>query len=248
MRPANSLKSSTRSSSKRLVTLSAMALVACYARSASAQSTMATTTQTAQVWTTDSAHTPVAPLWGDPTYAPFPTGFRRPSVAATTTTTSATAPGAQAAPGAEPTQIARDWAVYGNLGGQTSVTPGIVFVSGNVGGSLNARLGWGFDTGRILFVPNLQFASYFYETTAVVAMVATKFVLPLRTWSTFVEAGIGMGHVDNPQNTGAAYVGGGGVVYHLSPVLAVGGEIHYQGISSASFNALSLGPMLSAAL
>lgn len=157
-------------------------------------------------------------------------------------------PAGQAPAGAEPTQTARDLSVYENIGAQASVTPGIVFVDGNTGGSLNARIGWGFDTGRILFVPNLQFASYFYDTTAVVGMIGAKFVLPIRAWAPYLEGGIGMGHVNEPQNTGAAYLAGGGVVYHLNPVLAVGGEVHYQGISSSSFNAVSLGPTFAASL
>lgn len=128
-------------------------------------------------------------------------------------------------------------------GFQWGIAPGVIFSGGKTGFFLGLRFGYGFDTGPVILVPGIRLAGYFTDPNVYVGMPTFKIVLPIDRFAPFVEGGAGVGHVTDPQKSGAALMGGGGFMLHFTKI-AFGAEASYQTITGTEFRGLSVGPLL----
>jgi hypothetical protein len=143
-----------------------------------------------------------------------------------------------------------------NTGFQWGLSPGVVFQGSKASFFLGLRLGYGFDTGKVIIVPGLRLAGYFTDPNVYVGVPVVKLVYPIDRFAPFIEGGAGAGYVDAYQldsktavdaKTGVALLVGGGFMVHFSWKFGLGVEASYQKITGTDFDGWGVGPILAIA-
>lgn len=125
------------------------------------------------------------------------------------------------------------------------ISPGVAFVDGNAAFALSLYLGYGFDTGSVIFVPGATIASIFSANTFVYATPELRLVYPIGMFAPFISGGAGPGFTTSPSQGAFVVRGGGGFTVHPSAKFAIGiegGYMAYVGLNSAG---PYIGPILS---
>jgi Outer membrane protein beta-barrel domain len=135
-----------------------------------------------------------------------------------------------------------------NSGFHWGLGPGVVFSNSKVGFEISASVGYGFDTGSVIVVPGLTLKAYFLDPNVYMGLPNVRLVFPIDRFAPFIEGGIGLGYVDSgggaSGQTGLALETGAGFMVHFSRSFALGAEVNYQAITSTSFSAVGVGPIL----
>ena len=130
-----------------------------------------------------------------------------------------------------------------NSGFQWGLSPGIAFSGGKAGFLLGARVGYGFDTGKVILIPGVQLSGYFLDPTVLVGMPVFRVVVPIDRFAPFVEGGVGVGSVTSVK-TGLALNVGGGFMIHFTRSFGLGAEVSYQTITGTTFKGIGIGPVI----
>ena len=153
--------------------------------------------------------------------------------------------GAQAFAPQEPSS--RDIVVAYNTGHRFSIAPGVFIPNGggNIGFSIAGDYRYGIEVGPIVVAPGARIAGYFPSGYYILTALATaRITFPLGPVGPYVLGGIGPGYVSEPSKTGAAWMGGGGLMVYIGRSFGIGAEATYQGVTGSDFRALFIGPAL----
>ena len=138
-------------------------------------------------------------------------------------------------------------AVLYNRGLQWGIGPSLLVPSdgGPLGLGLDLDVRYGIETGPFIVAPGGRVAGYFLSGYFVgEAMPTVRLTFPVGFLAPFILGGAGAGWVSNPQKTGVALLGGGGLMVHLGRVLGLGAEVTYQTITGTDFHVVSIGPQI----
>ncbi len=124
------------------------------------------------------------------------------------------------------------------------VAPGFLFpVGGGKGGFvLSGGVGWGFDTGSIMLVPELATSFIFASDFLWTLTPGAKVVLPVSIVAPYVGGGAGPGWNGAEKKWGAALRAVAGFTVHPTPRLALGLGAQFETITGTDFR--TLGPIL----
>lgn len=133
-----------------------------------------------------------------------------------------------------------------NTGLQTGIGPVLLVPSdGPMGGGLDLDIRYGIGAGPVVIGPGARFAGYVLSRHLIgMGMPTLRLTLPLGPFAPFAVGGAGFGYLSNDDETGVALMGGGGLMIHLGPFLAIGAEATYQTITKTDFKTLTIGPSL----
>ena len=125
------------------------------------------------------------------------------------------------------------------------ISPAVAFVGGSAAFALSVYLGYGFDTGSVIFVPGVTLASIFSTNTFIYATPELRLVYPIGMVAPFITGGAGPGFNTSPFKGAFVVRGGGGFTVHPSAKFAIGiegGYMAYLGLNAAG---PYIGPILS---
>lgn len=127
------------------------------------------------------------------------------------------------------------------------ISPGVAFSNGNAAFVLSVYLGYGFDTGSVIFVPGVTLASIFTPNTFLYATPELRLVYPVGIFAPFVTGGVGPGFTTSPSQAAAVFRVGGGFTVHPSAKFAIGVEGGYMAFAGGGLSGGSpyIGPILS---
>lgn len=155
----------------------------------------------------------------------------------------------------EPMSEGRRIVVAYNTGFQWGISPGVILGKEKTSFFLGLRLGYGFDTGKVIIVPGVRLTGYFTDPNVYVGMPVVKLVYPIDRFAPFVEGGAGYGHISSfdvgktsvPAESGLALFGGAGFMIHFSWKFGLGVEGTYQTITGTEFSGFGIGPIIALA-
>lgn len=124
------------------------------------------------------------------------------------------------------------------------VSPGFLFpVGGGKGGFvLSGGVGWGFDTGSVMLVPELETSFIFASDFLWTLTPGAKIAFPISIVAPYVAGGAGPGWDGAEQKWGAALRAAVGFTVHPTPRLALGLGAQFETITGTDFR--TLGPIL----
>ena len=142
-----------------------------------------------------------------------------------------------------------------NTGFQWGLVPGVVFSNNKTSFYLGLRLGYGFDTGKVIVVQVVRLSGYFSDPNVYVGMPVAKLVYPIDRFAPFVEGGAGIGYIAGynvnktsvDPETGLALFAGAGFMVHFSWKFGLGVEGTYQTITGTGFSGFGIGPIIALA-
>lgn len=140
-----------------------------------------------------------------------------------------------------------DLVVAYNTGGQFNLAPGIFVPTrgGDIGFSLLASFGYGFEVGPTILVPGITLEGFFPSGYSVLATLGTaKLIFPIGAFAPFISGGAGPAWITEPSENGTAVMMGVGFTYYFSQSFALGAQGSYQTITGTGFSLLSAGPIL----
>jgi opacity protein-like surface antigen len=130
-----------------------------------------------------------------------------------------------------------------NSGPGFSASPSAYFPTrGGTGFGIDATADYGVPVSPLVIAPGGRFAAYIGGDGAITGMPMAEAMLPVGALVPYVRAGVGIGHANAPNDTGAALMGGGGIKVHVSRDALVGVDATYEAITGTGFNTLSIGP------
>lgn len=152
----------------------------------------------------------------------------------------------------EPMSEGRRIVVAYNTGFQWGLSPGVIIGNDKTSFFLGLRLGYGFDTGKVIIVPGVRLTGYFTDPNIYVGMPVAKLIYPIDRFAPFVEGGAGYGYISSfsvgktevPAETGLALFAGAGFMVHFSWKFGLGVEGTYQTITGTGFDGFGVGPIL----
>ncbi len=116
---------------------------------------------------------------------------------------------------------------------------------GPLGGGLDLDIRYGFGADPVVIGPGARFAGYLLSGEYVVfGMPTLRVTLPVGPLAPFVVGGVGPGYTSAEEKSGAALMGGGGLMIHLGRFFGVGAEATYQTITGTDFKTFTIGPSL----
>lgn len=130
-----------------------------------------------------------------------------------------------------------------NKGFRWGISPGLVLSDKKTSFYIGASVGYGFDTGPLIFIPGVRLAAYFTDPNVYVGMPTMRIVIPIDRFAPFVQGGAGIGHVEDPAKSGLALMGGGGFMVYFRH-FALGAEASYQVITNTNFKGVGFGPII----
>lgn len=134
-----------------------------------------------------------------------------------------------------------------NTGLRWGIGPVLLFPSdgGPMGGGLDLDIRYGIGLDPVVIAPGARFAGYILSGDVIgMAMPTVRVTLPFGPFAPFVVGGVGPGYTSDEKKTGAALLGGGGLMIHVGPFFGIGAEATYQTITGTEFKTLTLGPSL----
>ncbi len=142
-----------------------------------------------------------------------------------------------------------------NTGFQWGLSPGVIVGNSKASFFLGLRLGYGFDTGKVIVVPGVRLSGFFSDPNVYIGMPVMKLVYPIDRFAPFVEAGAGYGYIsgfsvgktDVPAESGVALFAGTGFMIHFSWKFGLGVEGTYQTITGTEFSGFGIGPIIALA-
>ncbi|MFT3923986.1 MAG: hypothetical protein QM778_15740 [Myxococcales bacterium] len=113
----------------------------------------------------------------------------------------------------------------------------------HVGFALSGDFYYDFRLGPVVLAPGLRATGYVTQDFLAIAGLGTlRAGLSLGPVLPYLLGGVGIGFIGHENDTGASYLGGGGVLLTLRRRLAVGLEVSYQGFATTPFRATYFGP------
>lgn len=140
-------------------------------------------------------------------------------------------------------------AMSANKGFKIGIGPTILFPmrdGGPFGGGLNIDGRYGIQAGPTVLAPGAMLAGYFISARLIgLAMPTFRVTVPAGPLAPFVVGGVGFGGISNPNETGLALLGGGGLMIHFGSICAIGVEVTYETITGTEFKSIAVGPAIS---
>ena len=116
---------------------------------------------------------------------------------------------------------------------------------GPLGGGLDLSGRYGFKLGPTILAPGGRLAGYILSSRLIgAAMPTLRITVPAGPLAPFLMGGVGPGWMSNPQESGVAWLGGGGLMIHFGRILAIGAEASYQTITGTEFQSIAIGPSI----
>ena len=125
------------------------------------------------------------------------------------------------------------------------LSPGLAFFGGQAAFALSLYLGYGFDTGSVIFVPGVTVSSIFSANTLVYGTPELRVVYPIGMFAPFLSGGAGPGFTTSPVQGAFVIRGGGGFTLHPSAKFAIGIEGGYMAFVGLNSAGPYIGPILS---
>ena len=127
----------------------------------------------------------------------------------------------------EPSAREQSAAYY--TGFRWGISPGVAFRSGGSAAFvLSVYLGYGIDTGSVIFVPGVTIASIFSPNTFIYGSPELRIVYPIGIFAPFITGGAGPGITTSPASGAFVFRAGGGFTLHPSAKFAIGVEAGYM--------------------
>ncbi len=157
--------------------------------------------------------------------------------------------------GAAPRDARAQESDYGNVAMQRSrglaltLGPTLVFPlrsEGPYGAGLTIDGQYGIQLGPTVVAPGARVGGYVVGKRGVgVGMLTARVIVPVGPLAPYGIGGVGVGGLSNDNETGAALLGGGGIMIHVSKVVAFGAEATYQVIPNTELKTLVVTPAIS---
>jgi hypothetical protein len=138
-------------------------------------------------------------------------------------------------------------AFQANRGLHWGIGPVLLIPPGDrpLGGGLDLDIRYGINANPVVIGPGARFAGYILSGDYVlIGMPTLRLTLPVGPLAPFVLGGVGPGYTSDEKKSGAALLGGGGLMIHLGRFLGVGAEATYQTITGTDFKTFTIGPSL----
>jgi hypothetical protein len=140
-------------------------------------------------------------------------------------------------------------AMRANRGLELGLGPVLVLPSrdtGPWGAGVRLEGRYGFRVGPTVLAPGARFGGYILSERVVGLVLPTfRVTLPVGPLAPYVMGGVGVGWLTNETQSGAALLGGGGLMIHVGRIVALGAEGTYQAITGTEFHSWTIGPSLS---
>jgi hypothetical protein len=139
------------------------------------------------------------------------------------------------------------YAFRANTGLHWGIGPVILIPPGDrpLGGGLDLDIRYGIGADPVVIAPGVRFAGYLQSRQVIAfGMPTARVTLPVGPLAPFVVGGVGPGYTSAEEKGGVALLGGGGLMVHVGPVLALGAEASYQVITGTDFKTLTIGPSI----
>jgi hypothetical protein len=130
-----------------------------------------------------------------------------------------------------------------NEGFQWGISPGVVISGGDAGFALGVSISYGIDLDSVIVVPGVHGSVYFLPNNVWIGMPTAKLIVPIDRVGPFVEGGAGYGLVSGVDQSGLAWMAGGGIAVYFTH-FAIGAEASYQAITGTDFHGWGIGPIL----
>lgn len=128
---------------------------------------------------------------------------------------------------------------------QIGLSPGIGFDpnTGKVAFNIGLGVGYGIDTGPVVFIPSIHAAGFFGSGyTVLTGMPSAGIVLPVGPVGVRIEGGLGPGYETQSSTSALAYRAMAAVSVHPTPRSAFGLGLEYTHITKLNFSVI--GPIL----
>lgn len=127
--------------------------------------------------------------------------------------------------------------------GPTLVVP--LHDNGPYGFGVNVDVRYGIQVGPTVVAPGGRVAGYYISGRGVgVAMPTARITLPIGPLAPYILGGAGVGGLTSDTEGGAALMGGGGLMIHVSNVVAFGAEATYQAITGTELHTWTITPAI----
>jgi len=116
---------------------------------------------------------------------------------------------------------------------------------GPYGGGLSVEGRYGIPLGATVIAPGGRVAGYIISDRGVgIAMPTVRVTVPVGMFAPYIVGGAGVGYLSGDGQTGAALLGGGGLMIHIGKGVAFGAEATYQAITGTELNTLTITPAI----
>jgi hypothetical protein len=127
-----------------------------------------------------------------------------------------------------------------------TLVPSVYFPTGpgSAGFALGIEGRYGIDLGSVIVAPGAMFTTYFGDRNVYLGGGTVRVTWPVGRFGPYVEAGLGVGGISNPGQTGVLLLAGAGFMAYIGDRFGLGLSVRYEKITGTDFGAFILGPSI----